>query len=233
MDSPGGTTPGEAVWRGFGTGDFDQEAEGYKAVIEMLEGRSAGGAAFGGGGSDSPGGDGSNSPGSSSNGPRAAGGFGRESRFARRRRETATDPALVLETRSVRLVRRVDSPAYLLELASAESRDGGRQPPSNRDGRERNEPTEGSPWSPWLHVTVESPRLLKAASTRDTLIQWIRDAYRAALKPNPPKRSLTSLRELASRPDETIDPETGFKICLLYTSPSPRDQRGSRMPSSA
>ena len=26
---------------------------------------------------------------------------------------------------------------------------------------------------------------------------------------------------------------TGFKSCLLYTSPSPRDQRGSRMPSSA
>ena len=25
----------------------------------------------------------------------------------------------------------------------------------------------------------------------------------------------------------------GVKICLLYTSPSPRDQRGSRMPSSA
>ena len=25
----------------------------------------------------------------------------------------------------------------------------------------------------------------------------------------------------------------GYKICLLYTSPSPRDQRGSRMPSSA
>ena len=24
-----------------------------------------------------------------------------------------------------------------------------------------------------------------------------------------------------------------FGICLLYTSPSPRDQRGSRMPSSA
>ena len=123
---PGVPHRARAVWRGFGTGDFDQEAEGYKAVIEMLEGRSAGGAAFGGGGSDSPGGDGSNSPGSSSNGPRAAGGFGRESRFARRRRETATDPALVLETRSVRLVRRVDSPAYLLELASAESRDGGK-----------------------------------------------------------------------------------------------------------
>ena len=25
----------------------------------------------------------------------------------------------------------------------------------------------------------------------------------------------------------------GFVACLLYTSPSPRDQRGSRMPSSA
>ena len=24
-----------------------------------------------------------------------------------------------------------------------------------------------------------------------------------------------------------------LKVCLLYTSPSPRDQRGSRMPSSA
>ena len=27
--------------------------------------------------------------------------------------------------------------------------------------------------------------------------------------------------------------KAAFKICLLYTSPSPRDQRGSRMPSSA
>ena len=27
--------------------------------------------------------------------------------------------------------------------------------------------------------------------------------------------------------------EALIKICLLYTSPSPRDQRGSRMPSSA
>ena len=26
---------------------------------------------------------------------------------------------------------------------------------------------------------------------------------------------------------------TFYKACLLYTSPSPRDQRGSRMPSSA
>ena len=31
---------------------------------------------------------------------------------------------------------------------------------------------------------------------------------------------------------EAIDVEDGC-VCLLYTSPSPRDQRGSRMPSSA
>ena len=29
------------------------------------------------------------------------------------------------------------------------------------------------------------------------------------------------------------DAKTLQKVCLLYTSPSPRDQRGSRMPSSA
>ena len=30
-----------------------------------------------------------------------------------------------------------------------------------------------------------------------------------------------------------LDSDIGFNPCLLYTSPSPRDQRGSRMPSSA
>ena len=31
----------------------------------------------------------------------------------------------------------------------------------------------------------------------------------------------------------SIPNATNIDICLLYTSPSPRDQRGSRMPSSA
>ena len=30
-----------------------------------------------------------------------------------------------------------------------------------------------------------------------------------------------------------IHEDNEYEICLLYTSPSPRDQRGSRMPSSA
>ena len=33
--------------------------------------------------------------------------------------------------------------------------------------------------------------------------------------------------------DYDLVDETILKACLLYTSPSPRDQRGSRMPSSA
>ena len=33
--------------------------------------------------------------------------------------------------------------------------------------------------------------------------------------------------------DSVILENTGVQTCLLYTSPSPRDQRGSRMPSSA
>ena len=33
--------------------------------------------------------------------------------------------------------------------------------------------------------------------------------------------------------DDKFDVESYINGCLLYTSPSPRDQRGSRMPSSA
>ena len=33
--------------------------------------------------------------------------------------------------------------------------------------------------------------------------------------------------------DKNVIPGDGVVTCLLYTSPSPRDQRGSRMPSSA
>ena len=46
-------------------------------------------------------------------------------------------------------------------------------------------------------------------------------------------------RSEAPETSETITPETivttneDLLFCLLYTSPSPRDQRGSRMPSSA
>ena len=37
----------------------------------------------------------------------------------------------------------------------------------------------------------------------------------------------------AKKVPDGIDVEELIQFCLLYTSPSPRDQRGSRMPSSA
>ena len=39
--------------------------------------------------------------------------------------------------------------------------------------------------------------------------------------------------KLGSFAPPTPKPDTSGEACLLYTSPSPRDQRGSRMPSSA
>ena len=43
----------------------------------------------------------------------------------------------------------------------------------------------------------------------------------------------SSNSEFVNRCAEELHKKTDLKSCLLYTSPSPRDQRGSRMPSSA
>ena len=39
--------------------------------------------------------------------------------------------------------------------------------------------------------------------------------------------------EIMDRLSDTVTPVPDLGNCLLYTSPRPRDQRGSRMPSSA
>ena len=39
--------------------------------------------------------------------------------------------------------------------------------------------------------------------------------------------------EITTYENSICEDEVYFRSCLLYTSPSPRDQRGSRMPSSA
>ena len=49
--------------------------------------------------------------------------------------------------------------------------------------------------------------------------------------PNLKKVKFTS--ELLKRSLKLTVSNAGVRSCLLYTSPSPRDQRGSRMPSSA
>ena len=60
-----------------------------------------------------------------------------------------------------------------------------------------------------------------------------RDKVQAAIKALNYRRNEVA-RGLASQSSRTIGVVVNtFASCLLYTSPSPRDQRGSRMPSSA
>ena len=48
-----------------------------------------------------------------------------------------------------------------------------------------------------------------------------------------PKYQQHQILERLSEPDRVVIFRVTWQDCLLYTSPSPRDQRGSRMPSSA
>ena len=47
------------------------------------------------------------------------------------------------------------------------------------------------------------------------------------------KEILLESRKLAQQAHVVLKQSAQIHACLLYTSPSPRDQRGSRMPSSA
>ena len=47
------------------------------------------------------------------------------------------------------------------------------------------------------------------------------------------KEKLQELRNIILKQDAKITESINYKICLLYTSPSPRDKRQYRMPSSA
>ena len=50
----------------------------------------------------------------------------------------------------------------------------------------------------------------------------------------PEESRWSTIQDNAKQDDLAIKIDTAlFTVCLLYTSPSPRDQRGSRMPSSA
>ena len=50
---------------------------------------------------------------------------------------------------------------------------------------------------------------------------------------NNPESLLDLSQEMSIHPDFRLIINGQVDACLLYTSPSPRDQRGSRMPSSA
>ena len=77
-----------------------------------------------------------------------------------------------------------------------------------------------------LSAVVDTDMVDKLEDDRVETLKW------AESKLKNPKRSV-----LRPEPWEEVS-EGKFKVkfswnCLLYTSPSPRDQRGSRMPSSA
>ena len=74
------------------------------------------------------------------------------------------------------------------------------------------------------------------------LEQWEDDPFRSIASYNAGPGAVASWMQPTDQDDDALwveripYPETRFytkKVCLLYTSPSPRDQRGSRMPSSA
>ena len=46
-------------------------------------------------------------------------------------------------------------------------------------------------------------------------------------------RNLGQIKDLGKKAGAVLNPSTPLNTCLLYTSPSPRDKRQSRMPSSA
>ena len=89
-----------------------------------------------------------------------------------------------------------------------------------------------------LSGSVESLRSELASSEQNLIFaqrqqQIQEEAYKQLSKAYSNSEEKNSV--LGSRLDfyrSIISPEDG-KTCLLYTSPSPRDQRGSRMPSSA
>ena len=50
---------------------------------------------------------------------------------------------------------------------------------------------------------------------------------------NPHSIDVSIMKNLKNLDKNAIDPLNLFRVCLLYTSPSPRDLSTSRMPSSA
>ena len=93
---------------------------------------------------------------------------------------------------------------------------------------------QGGSWLPWTAADNASDSILYCRvppSARKFLMRfavwrgmYVTAARREATDPEAANGAITSVRRLTT---------TRTWICLLYTSPSPRDQRGSRMPSSA
>ena len=90
-------------------------------------------------------------------------------------------------------------------------------------------------------IELRRPSILRASGHTFEYLGYGPGNYSTGL-PQVQVKTLTEDEEFLSQSQETscgtvlytgMDSDGDFYICLLYTSPSPRDQRGSRMPSSA
>ena len=89
-----------------------------------------------------------------------------------------------------------------------------------------------------LVLTTNFDRLLEVAFQREDLKYSVFDVHRDAQLPDPQmvRRQFSILKLHGSSYGLRLGERLKYPldaVCLLYTSPSPRDQRGSRMPSSA
>ena len=85
----------------------------------------------------------------------------------------------------------------------------------------------------WPYITLGASLLISAVATVWTT--WTSYKTKKAETQYENQRAEAQKRfELETKRMELeFDRQKEFQDCLLYTSPSPRDQRGSRMPSSA
>ena len=94
------------------------------------------------------------------------------------------------------------------------------------------------PWMIWLVWASEFPMMLWSL-TQNPVQLTIAEVETQGRLPSQLNLSLSEIRPATDncfpvlRPDDPNNEVAGFFLCLLYTSPSPRDRTRSRMPSSA
>ena len=93
-------------------------------------------------------------------------------------------------------------------------------------------------WSPDLELTAQfkAERIFEPLESGDGCRMQVIYHYadeRGTVSEGPTSGPWTMTAEECATDAGIIHPSSKQMTCLLYTSPSPRDQRGSRMPSSA
>ena len=103
------------------------------------------------------------------------------------------------------------------------------------------------PLSRYFEEHIESNRLMLGVSSENSEVVRLELITGLGKKRRFKFRGVDNVKDAKSIVGKTLYAQTdtdddinlisknliGYNVCLLYTSPSPRDQRGSRMPSSA